>query len=281
MLSKEDHLRIYSAFIDQRYDKWPSESIRHASYNASEKVRQYEWRFFSDLLVSDHLRELSNSLNFWGTRIVDLQAWMTVLPGLDSEKSWAIRSSFVELIASFCIGQPYSLREKYLNSCIQILHQANLATDQSYEDKLPEDIEKRYLTYQEKLNTLKKVGQPWSKYCAFESSLMQFNSSSYTSSVRNFRNLSNHGHAPNFEEGFGISVVRSFGDVTHNIERSDGSVDVINKRCVMYGIGGMPPLTLDAVTEAVVKEFVYAIKTLDCLHDLIEEICSKLKEKKK
>jgi hypothetical protein len=281
MLSKEDHLAAYSAFLEHRWGKWPSERVRHASYDLSERVRQYEWSFLADSLVSDHLRELSNNLNFWGARIADLQAWLAVITNVGSEKSWAIRSTFVEVIASFCVLQPYSLREKFLISSIQILHQGNLATDRSYSDELLEDGKRRYLTFQEKRNSLNKVGQRWLKYGYFEEALLRLNSSAFKSTVKNFRNLHNHGHAPNFEEGEGIFVVRSIGEIEDLFERSDGTVDVVTKKAVVYGFGGVPPISLDVALEAVVKEFGYAIQALDCLHDLTEEICSQLSKKEK
>jgi hypothetical protein len=279
MLEKQLYLKVHEAFINERYDKWPSEHIKHASYDCSLRVRNHKWRFISEDLVADHLRELSNSLNMWGARIIDLQSWSKVLPHYDEDTQWAIRSAMVEIVSAFCLQQPYSLRERFVCSVTQILHQSNLNVYPFYMDELPHDRKDKYLSTKEKMEALEKVGEGWSAYPPFKEALLYLNDGDFKVAVRNYRNLANHAIAPHLEWGHGISVNRRLEYVDDLIELEDGTLDIktdSSRKRVVYGFGGSPPLTLEQVISAVVKQYGIAHKTLEKLNELIQEICSHL-----
>ncbi len=279
MLEKKLYLKVHEAFIDERYEKWPSEHIKHASYDCSMLVKNHKWRFTSEDLVADHLRELSNSLNMWGARIVDLQSWSKILPEYDEDTQWAIRSAMVEIVSAYCLQQPYSLRERFVGSVTQILHQSNLNVHSFYKDELSHDKKNRYLNNREKMAALEKVGEGWSAYPSFKEALLCLNDGDFIAAVKDYRNLANHAVAPHLEWGHGISVNRRLEYVDDLIELEDGTLDIktdFSRKRVVYGFGGSPPLTLEQVISAVVRQHGIAHKTLEKLSELMQEICSHL-----
>jgi hypothetical protein len=279
MLDKQLYLKVHEAFIDERHDKWPNEQIKHASYDWSERAKDHQWRLLSDHLVADHLRELSNSLNGWRSRIIDLQSWAKILPNYDDKTQWAVRNACVETVSSFCLHQPYSLRERFIGSVTQILHQANLNVYPSHKDELPHDGKDKFLSSKEKLDALNKVGDGWRTFSSFQAALLRLSDRDFTDAVRNYRNLANHGIPPNLEYGHGVSVTRRLEYVDDLVKREDGAFDVktdYSRKRVIYEFGGAPPLTLEQIIQAVVKQYCFAHDTLERLFELMQEICDHL-----
>jgi hypothetical protein len=279
ILDKQLYLKAHEAFFEDRFDKWPNEKVQHATYGWSERVNEHDWLLFNAMLVSGHLRELSNSINSWGYGIVDLQSWCLVLANFTDDEQWSLRAQSVVPIASFCLQQPYALREQFMDAVTQILHQANLKLRTGYKDSLPHDTAKGYLRAHEKLEALRTVGSGWHRYLDFEKSVLSMNDRAFTSRTKNYRNLANHGIAPNIEIGDGIAITRTIEQATNLVKRPDGAFDLLKHatdKCISYGLGGSTPLDLDEVISAVEAQHLIAMQTLNSLNNLIEELCMNL-----
>ena len=74
MLGKQPYLVVHEAFIDRRSEIRSNDRIAIALYDWSGRVLRYQWPKMGKRLVHDHLRELSNAMNKWGSHILDLQA---------------------------------------------------------------------------------------------------------------------------------------------------------------------------------------------------------------
>jgi hypothetical protein len=278
---KATYLKAHEIFIEQLTES-SGRNFPYVCFEPSKKVLNFHWRLLADRLVSDHLRELANSVNAWRFQLTNLEAWSTTLGHFSENMQRELRSSNVDVIAWFCLQQPYAVRERFIHSISEVLHQANLTVITDYADTLPKDTAKGYLNFEAKIMALRTTGSVWKEYQSLDNLLMQLNDEKFRNRTRNFRNLANHGIPHHFEFGHGVSVTRRMAPTSHLVARPDGSFDLKideSRKVVSYGFGGEPPLMLNEVIEAVDEQFEVANQLMNQLSKLVDEICSQLKKK--
>ncbi len=271
MLGKQPYLVVHEAFIDRRSEIRSNDRIAIALYDWSGRVLRYQWPKMGKRLVHDHLRELSNAMNKWGSHILDLQAWHDVMPQFDQSLQSSVRSTTVETTADYCLQKPYAMRERFCLVATQILHQANIQTKTTYKDQLPSDKKKSFLMRNEKLLDLRYVGNGWVNYPAFEAALMKINDEIFLAETSSYRNLANHMTPQHLEFGHSVSVTRK-------LERTSDPVNAaVNEFCnVTYVECGMSALKLGEVVDSVICQFEKASAALFCLNNLLQEITQSL-----
>lgn len=255
------------------------------SYEMCEMVSKGHWHSLSGLasmMVLDDLRETINFLNSWRGRLFKWSIWLKVTAGYNEDDMLALAEHFVEPLAFFCMLQPSGMRDRFMHVATNAIHQANLAIDSAYPDELDQD-RKKFLKRGESMAQLKRIGEGWRSFSAFEDALRMMDSADYRKATRNFRNLSSHAIPPRFEWGETNFVTRYRVPQTTLVEQSDGTFQEIQDRKVIvtaYSFGGTPPLGLAEMLEVNRREHELASATFEAYCTLLQEMLDAMESRR-
>jgi hypothetical protein len=233
-------------------------------YDVCPLIEQVAWRIpMLDQMVRGELQELTNSLNQWKGAIRRWQAWVRVLEEYAEDEAWALQWEFVEPLAFQCMYQPSSARDRFVFAATNAFHQARLATDRVYVDRLEEDpaVAKRKPKHPSRSNKeaqLRRITEPWQGSKDLLASIAAIDGNRYRSVTANFRNLASHAIAPRFNIGITRFVVRQIVARASLVPAGDGrfiSAEVPDAVSVSYGFGGTAPLAMSAVLLENAAEF--------------------------
>lgn len=249
------------------------------SYDLSDEVQKVRWGpAIMELAIANELRESINQLHSWYGYLVDWSAWIDVLKQFDGEQEWSVRRQYVEQLAFYCMLQPSATRERFGAIATNALHQANLALQVDYKDRLDQD-QYGYLSRKKREVQLKRLGAHYTCFVPFQQALIRLDGRVFSRASYNFRHLANHGIAPRFEQGETSFVKRSIGPWRELIKQPDGTalfVDHPTQKAVYYGFGGTPPLSFRQAYDACWQEYLYAIQLFHAYQTLLRELMTAL-----
>jgi hypothetical protein len=180
-------------------------------------------------LADDAARDLANGINHLIGLTVRLEAWHKVIEGLDDQQTNQLLHEFVQDLASTALLSPYTLKARFHFAIAHLSHQANCVSQgDSWTDDLtalPED-------WDIKQEVAVRVARPWRSWKKLNKALNTVDMGDYKTATGDFRSKHTHRFTPRVELGLSQSIKRFWP--------KDG-------KAPSYGIGGTPPLKLDAV----------------------------------
>ncbi|MDH4562432.1 hypothetical protein [Pseudomonas sp. BN411] len=249
------------------------------SYDLSDKIQKIYWGpAFMELAIANDLRETINQLHSWYGYLVDWSLWIDVLKQFEGEQEWSIRRQYVEHLAFYCMLQPSSTRERFGSIATNALHQANLALQEDYKDRLDQD-EHGYLSRRKREMQLKRIGANYTSFAPFLQALTHLDNKAFSTASYNFRDLASHGIAPRFEQGETSFVRRSIKPWSELVKQPDGTAQFVEhptKKAVCYGFGGTQPLSFQQAYDACWQELLKAIQLFHTYQALLRELSSTL-----
>jgi hypothetical protein len=208
------------------------------------------WSMAGEQLIEDELRELTNILNSWHSKLVRWHVWNSIIKNYKEEEAWELQHEFLESLAHHCLVQPSSIRDTFTFIATNAFHQVLLSYDRNYKDRLEGDPkipneQPSYLTRRQKEKRLKKLLSQWAESKAFINALANINDKEYQNSTSNYRNRVNHAIAPRLGIGITQMITRKVVQATEMVEQPDKKylpMPVPGKLCVRYGFGGTNPI---------------------------------------
>lgn len=285
---KKQNRQVFDDFLERTY-RMPSGLLPEDSYlpydvcNGIEKVR---WRNpFIELMVRGDIREMTNELNQWKSLLMSWHAWLDVIDGYEEQQAREIQFEFVESIAFKCSFEPSATRDRFTFIAINAFHQALLAFDFKYQDKLEIDkkIKKgKHPLRREKEEELISIfhKSKWKdEGVNLLKSIKELDGKEYRNITQDFRNLASHAIAPRFTVGHTNLVSRYFKQTTKLEPIGDGSwkeVEIPGSLSLVYGYGGTPPMSMQKIIEANRVEFKKAVNCFKEYIRLIDIVVSDL-----
>jgi hypothetical protein len=221
-----------------------------------------KWHTLADAMVQCDLRELTNLVNGWNNSLCRWHAWSVVLDGREEQEAWELRSEFLDSLAHECLLMPASIRDTITSVATAAFHQVRLSIDRSYRDylegeaKTPEETPKP-LNRKQKERRLSRLVQVWPDSTRFLEALREINTQVYIVATSDYRNLTAHSIAPRLGIGHTRTVTRCVKQAQAFEQVDDGSYvfkDIPGKLAVSYGYGGTPPLELETVRAANLRQ---------------------------
>jgi hypothetical protein len=180
-------------------------------------------------LADDAARDLANGINHLINLTMRLEAWRIVFDGLDVQQTNQLLHEFVQDVASTAVLGPYTLKARFYFAIAHLSHQVNrvFLRDNWADDlaALPED-------WAIKEETAIKVAKPWRSWTKLNRLLNTVDMGDYKTATNDFRSKHTHRFTPRVELGLSQSIKRVW---------SKGA------KAPSYGVGGTPPLKLEAV----------------------------------
>lgn len=246
------------------------------SYESCERVEKGNWRLLAGLGVASDLRLAINHLNAWRVRLHEWAAWLKVLESHEEQTALELQFHFLDHLMFFCMFQPSGFRDALAQVATQAVHQGNLSTGRTERDELEQDSLKPgwHLKRKQVEAQLKHLCELWTQGQAFINSLSALNSEDYRHLTRNYRNRASHAIPPRFGWGEVGFVTRSIEPWTEFVEQSDGTVQIVETehKSVCYSLGGTPPLELEEMYRANLREHDLASRALEAYCTLLDEI---------
>lgn len=183
---------------------------------------------YRDLAV-DFARDLANGINHLIYLTMRLEAWRSVIEGLDLQKTNLLMHEFVQDLASTALLGPYTLKARFYFAIAHLSHQANrVSQGEQWKDDLaalPED-------WAIKEDVAVRIAKPWRSWKKLNSALNTVDKGDYKTATDEFRSKHTHRFTPRVELGLSQSIKR---------------LRPIDGKSPSYGIGGTPPLKLETV----------------------------------
>ena len=244
---KEQRLDAYKQFLDNRATISQRGPLAPYGWYKLPDPLPSQWMAYSQML-SEHSRELANSINELLRYITNLEAWQGVIDGKDDDGKHKIIIEFVSPFATLAINMPYVIRSRFIYSVAHLCHQANKMKQTKWVDDLPLDGEIYF-------NTADKYCTLWKRYKKLKLALEKISSKKFQSNTDDFRNKYNHRYSPRIELGLTELVRRRVGD--------DGKVS--------YGFGYTKPLKIDRLLPALTQQHANCLKAFEEYRKLINE----------
>lgn len=266
----------YSRFQDLlETNETPAYSLY--SYDICDTIREAEWPMAGAWAVPSELQEAINGMNAWRIRLHNWGVWVVQKAERSEEDWWQIQHHFLEPLVFYCMHQPSAFSDRLFEMAEFSVHQANLAVDKGYKDRLGQDDLKRgkRLSKEKKMEQLTNMAERWNAFQHFAQSWGQINSKDYRSETRNFRNLASHSFAPRFTNGQIMRVTREIGPWQNMEQQADGTyrlVDEPNKKAICYSFGALNPLDLSELHKVNLLEQERVSSALDAYSELLKEI---------
>jgi hypothetical protein len=272
--------QAFRAFLDAR-ERLPLAPDFPFRYDLVDEVESGSWRTMRGMMIADELREATNLMNEWWSRLRDWSAWLAVHDAIaDEHDAWWLRRDLIEPLVFWCMLRPSAMRDLFGFIATHAVHQANLVVDRNYRDLLDEDAEKWPLKRIKREQQLRRIGTCWPSYEYFANRLIQADSEGYRDLTFNYRNLASHGMAPRFEFGHTNFVRRAAVPKSELVPQMDGSFSsesTSGKKTVRYDFGGTPPLKLREMHAANESEFAHARAAYEAYRDLLRELLAAIR----
>lgn len=231
--------------------------------------------------AAGEIRQTINSINAWGVRLHEWDAWNKVVDSYgDRDDRWDVLNHFVEPIAFFCMLQPSSFADRLALTAETLLHQANRRLFPHEPDRLDQDARPgKPLSRSDRRKQLGRLGQRWMKFTVFQQALLALDGDDYRRLTRNYRNLDAHAFSPRFMLGHVTRAIRSIVPRPELVQQPDGTflrVDHPTQKAVSYAMSSLEPLALDAANTANLAEYQKARAAVDAFAALVEELCDRM-----
>lgn len=240
--------------------------------NAVNGTRAWLWGSASEV------RETINSLNAWGVRLHQWQAWNDVVSSYAAEEDgWKVLHHFLEPVAFYCMFQPSSFADRLRLTAENLLHQANQRTAPEEPDHLVQDARPgKFLRRPDQRKQLGKLGHRWLTFPVFQQALYALNGDQYRQLTRNYRDLAAHAFSPHLMMGHITRATRSIVPQTYIVRQDDGSylpTEHPIKKAASYARVCQEPLSLEETFKANLAEYELARKAIESFITLARELC--------
>lgn len=284
----EEQWRAWRVFSLEAYARYHDiiESIRcqHpglTSYDIVERIDATKGTWAWHWGAASEVRESINSLNAWGVRLHEWQAWNRVVSSYDDkENKWDILRHFLEPVAFYCMLQPSGFADRLALTTENLLHQANLRVFPDEPDQLAQDAQPhKPLRRSDRRRQLGALGVRWSKFPPFQQALSMLDGDEYRRLTRNYRNLSVHSFSPRLMLGEVLRAIRSIVPRKDMVRQNDGSyiyAEHATEKVVAYAMGSQQPLALEEAYEANLAEYRRAKNAINYFTSLAEELCDQI-----
>ena len=270
----------FSQFLEERRNAYRPSRDFPLPYERCDRVHEGGWHAPGATIVANDLRELTNLFNAWHNYQMDWAAWLSVCQGYSKDDQWTLLYHLFQTAVFYCMFQPSAMRDRFGTLGTNAIHQANLAVDRTYKDRLPQDETSKAVYGRGFIERqLRGLGARWSRFGGFYAALGELDQRGYREVTRNYRNLASHWIAPHFEEGITNMVARSIVPWTELVEREPGRFELqehATRRAVSYGFGGTKPLSLKEMLEANRGQLERAVAAYRAYESLLDEILAAL-----
>ncbi|NSZ17881.1 hypothetical protein [Agrobacterium vitis] len=180
-------------------------------------------------LADDAARDLANGINHLIDLTKRLEAWRSVIEGLDVQQTIQLMHEFVQDLASMALLSPYTLKARFNFAIAHLSHQANrVSQGENWTDDLAALPEDWGIHHEQADNAAK----PWRSWKKLNKALNKVDMGDYKTATDDFRSKYTHRFTPRVELGLSQSVKR---------------ISSKGEETLSYGIGGTPPLKLETV----------------------------------
>jgi hypothetical protein len=254
---------------------------KHFSYDIQDEVRKASWSEAGAWVIPNTIGEAINELHSWRGRLRDWELWVRLKPEYDFNDWWTIQIHILEPILFFCMHQPSAFKDRMLLMTEFTLHQANLRLNGTYKDRLDQDRKTKgsWLSEGERKKQLSRMGYGWVNFRSLMDRIGKVNTKDYENKTSNYRNLSTHGFAPNFDHGYLMTVTREIVPWRNLVPQENGSIRFIDdpiKKALSYGFGEMSPLDSLATFKLNLEQYDEASKAFEAYICLVKEACTRL-----
>jgi hypothetical protein len=241
-----------------------------------------KWRFLSDSMIKDELRELTNRLHDWRDLLRRWQAWNRVSKTKSLDEAWDLRREFMEPLMNTCLLMPSTARDVFTFVSTNAFHQIRLNSETEYVDTMDGDPtaampKPRPLTRRQKESRLLGILKPLAGSGSFISALRRIDDSSYRTATKDYRNLNSHAIGPRIALGYTKMVTLSVSPAMRMEAQEDGTsrlVAVPGRYCASYSFGGLEPLDQEAARAANLDQYRAARVCFERLVSLLEQHCA-------
>lgn len=272
--------QAFRAFLDAR-ERLPLAPDFPFRYDLVDELESGSWRTMMGMMIAYELREATNLMNEWWSRLRDWSAWLAVHDAIaDEHDAWWLRRDLIEPLVFWCMLRPSAMRDLFGLIATHAVHQANLVVDRTYRDLLDEDVEKWPLKRSRREQQLCRIGARWLGCEHFAACLTKADCKAYRDLTSDYRNLASHGMAPRFEFGHTNFVRRAAVPKSELVPQMDGSFSsesTSGKKTVRYDFGGIPPLSLREMHAANESEFAHARAAFEAYLDLLRELLAAIR----
>lgn len=224
------------------------------------------------LMVDDFTRELINSINGFYIRIFDADCWTRVSSQFDEDDRSSLLYEFAKPLFELCLSSPYSLKNRFIYSTANLLHQSNRHVITDWKDDLPKE---RDISYK----TLEKLGKPWTRFADFLTALATLNDDKFRRDTRNYRHLNHHRFPIHIGRGLLPYFVRAQAPAAST--GGDLHCGVSHQGGVMYEYHASPPLDPGRILKLLYSQHASARKTFEFYWLLLEEQLARWQESKR
>ena len=197
-------------------------------------------------MLSEHARELANSINELYRFIDNLKVWEQLISDFDEDAKFELIIEMIDPFATLSLNLVYVIRSRFIFSVAHLCHQANIIKFRTeWKDDLPKDDE----IYFEHAD---RVGSHWKDYKKLKVALEKIGNKKFTKATKNFRNKYNHRYSPKIELGHTEFVKR-----------------IVRNRKFSYDMGGTEPLTLAVINPLLSEQYVLFLKAFECYKKLV------------
>lgn len=204
-------------------------------------------------LADDAARDLANGINHLIGLTMRLEAWGSVIEGLDVEQANQLLHEFVQDLAATALLSPYTLKARFFFAVAHLSHQANCV---SQGDEWTDDLAALPEDWGIKEEVAVKAAKPWRSWKKLNRALNTVDMGDYKTATDDFRSKHTHRFTPRVELGLSQSIKRIWAK---------------GGQAPSYGIGGTPPLKLDAVVQELKTQCVRLSACYAAFQELVAE----------
>lgn len=198
-------------------------------------------------------RDLANSINHLIGLTRRLEAWKTVLDGMDLAQKNDLLHEFVQDLAATALLSPYTLKARFYFAIAHLSHQANCVRQgPDWSDDfstLPEDW-----GINEEIAA--RLAKPWRSWRALIRALNTVDNGDYKTAMDDFRSKHTHRFTPHVELG-----------ITQMMKRLPSQK--AGRPC--YGVGGSNPVMLEVLVNELKKQCAGLSKCYRAFQQLVGE----------
>lgn len=284
---RESMLHIFKKYLETER---ANDDSKFFSYDIVEKVESSNLMFPHAEYLACDLREIINEYHAWTMCLTAWAAWNDLLKKIseDDEKSWEIRSEFLEPVVFFCLHQPSSFKDLLIKYCTIAFHLGNMNRFPAYKDQLLEDdaIFKRlqknhpepykyFLTRALALKQLRKKSLEWSYGQELLDAISNLDDETYEFQTKGWRNHAAHYIPPRLTCGHTRTVTRQVSFHEAILDKGNGTAHIVvdkSRKRISYGFGGTLPLDSETTYQANLLQHSHAQTALLLVHKILDEI---------
>lgn len=187
--------------------------------------------FIYSIQEDDFTRELVNLFNqfaYWLNRISLLEKVLSQYSDNDREE---LRYEFTKLPLDYCLQFPYQLRSRLIFYATQLCYTCGVAKKLIPKSEVEADERIKFIS-------LKSVSVHWEAAALLVEAICNVDAETYRTQTQNYRNKSQHRHAPCIDFGYVSNIARTFPKGSR----------------VAYSFGQTPPLMAADLLPILIEE---------------------------